>query len=73
MIGTNFLRSTGILDAYEEVVSQMLEDGWPTEQSIFEHAAYLLLKWQTENQDKITMQQADFKKNFLLNTGQPVP
>ena len=73
MIGTNFLRSTGILDAYEEVVSQMLEDGWPTEQSIFEHAAYLLLKWQTENTDKITMQQADFKKNFLLNTGQPVP
>ena len=49
MIGTNFLRSTGILDAYEEVVTQMIGDGWPTDVSIFEHAAYLLLKWQNEH------------------------
>ena len=56
MESTNFLRSTGLLDGYESIVSQMVEEGWPAEQSIFEHAAYLLLKWQTENQDQITIQ-----------------
>ena len=49
MIGTNFLRSTGLLDAYEHVVASMVEEGWPAEKSIFDHAAYLLLKWQGEN------------------------
>ena len=49
MESTNFLKSTGLLDGYESVVSTMVEEGWPAEQSIFEHAAYLLLKWQTEN------------------------
>ena len=73
MIGTNFLRSTGLLDAYEHVVSSMVEEGWPPEKSIFDHAAYLLLKWQGDNQDAITMQGAAFRKNFLMNTGAPVP
>ena len=44
----------------------MVEEGWPAEQSIFDHAAYLLLRWQTENQDQITIQQAMFRKNFLM-------
>ena len=42
---TNFLKGTGILDAYESVVSTMVEDGWPSDQSPFEHAAFLLLKY----------------------------
>ena len=73
MLNTNFLRSTGLLDGYESVVSQMVEDGWPSEKSVFEHAAYLLLKWQGENQDKITVQAAAFRQNFLLKSGEPVP
>ena len=49
MESTNFLRSTGLLDGYESVVTSMIEEGWPQDQSIFEHAAYLLLRWQSEN------------------------
>lgn len=45
MMTTNFLKATGILDAYETVVSTMVAEGWPADQSIFEHAAYLLLKY----------------------------
>jgi hypothetical protein len=45
MAATNYLRSTGILDAFESCVSQMVGEGWPPETSIFDHAAYLILKW----------------------------
>ena len=31
MESTNYLRSTGLLDAYEAVVSNMVEEGWPAE------------------------------------------
>ena len=54
-MGTNFLRSTGLLDGYESVIATMVSDGWPPETTIFDHAAYLLLKWQEENQDAITI------------------
>ena len=71
-LATNFLRSTGLLDAYEEVVASMISEGWPSETNIFDHAAYLLLKWQSENQDAITIQAATFRRQFLLG-GKPVP
>ena len=45
MESTNFLKSTGLLDGYESIVTTMVEEGWPSDQSIFEHAAYLLLRW----------------------------
>ena len=31
MMTTNFLKSTGVFDAYESVVSAMVEDGWPSD------------------------------------------
>lgn len=46
------MKSTGILDAYEHVISSMITDGWPSEKSIFEHAAYELLKWASEHKDE---------------------
>lgn len=61
-LATNFLRSTGLLDAYEWVVAEMISEGWPAETNIFDHAAYLLLKWQSENQDAITIQAATFRR-----------
>lgn len=61
-LATNFLRSTGLLDAYEWTVATMVSEGWPSETNVFDHAAYLLLKWQSENQDQITLQSAAFRK-----------
>jgi len=52
LAGTKFLRSTGLLDAYEHVVSTMIMNGWPSDKSIFEHAAYELLKWGAEHKDE---------------------
>ena len=42
---SNFLRATGILDAYEDCISSMIVDAWPADESIFDHAAYLILKY----------------------------
>lgn len=66
-LATNFLRSTGLLDAYESTVASMISEGWPAETNVFDHAAYLLLRWQSENQDAITLQTAAFKRQFLMN------
>lgn len=49
--GTKFLKGTGILDAYEHVINTMVSNGWPSDKSIFEHAAYEILKWSSENKD----------------------
>lgn len=66
MMTTNYLKSTGIFDAYEQVVSNMVEDGWPSDQSIFDHAAYLLLKWQSDHQDDIAISTATYKKSAVF-------
>ena len=50
--GTKFLKSTGIFDAYEHVINQMILSGWPSDKSVFEHAAYELLKWASEHKDE---------------------
>jgi hypothetical protein len=50
--GTKFLKTTGMLDAYEHVVNSMILNGWPSDKSIFDHAAYELLKWSAENKDQ---------------------
>ena len=44
----------------------MIEDGWPSETSIFDHAAYLLLKWQSENQDQLAIQGALSRQSKIL-------
>lgn len=49
--GTKFLKTTGILDAYEHVVGSMIVNGWPADKTIFEHAAYEVLKWAADNKD----------------------
>ena len=49
--GTKFLKTTGILDAYEHVISTLVVNGWPSDTSIFEHAAYEVLKWAADNKD----------------------
>ena len=49
--GTKFLKTTGILDAYEHTISSMIVNGWPSDKSIFDHAAYEILKWAAENKD----------------------
>ena len=63
---TNFLKATGILDAYENVVSSMVEDGWPSDQSPFDHAAYLVLKYQTDHADELAISTALYKKNSIF-------
>jgi predicted Fe-S protein YdhL (DUF1289 family) len=45
------LKSSGILEAYEDVVQHMIMNGWPAEKSIFEHAAHEILNWASENKD----------------------
>jgi hypothetical protein len=67
LLSTNYLRSTGLLDAYESTVETMISDGWPADTSIFDHAAYLILRWQVDNQDVITIQAAAYRKKALMN------
>jgi len=55
MMTTNYLKATGLLDAYEDVVSKMIEDGWPSDKSIFDHAAYLLLKYKVDHEEELLM------------------
>ena len=49
--GTKFLKTSGILDAYENCISSMILNGWPSDKSIFDHAAYEILKWAAEHKD----------------------
>ena len=42
---TQFLRGTGLLDAYEGVIEKLVTTGWPSDKTVFEHAAYELLRW----------------------------
>ncbi len=46
----NFLKATGILQGYEAVIGHMMEGGFPDNGKVFDHAAYLLLKWEHDNQ-----------------------
>ena len=55
------------MDAYEHVVATMVEDGWPSDQSPFDHAAYLVLKYQTEHSDELAISTALYKKNSIFS------
>lgn len=50
---TQFLKSTGVLDAYESVIDTMVSTGWPSNSTIYEHAAYELLRWHAVNREQI--------------------
>lgn len=52
MQGTKFLKSTGILDAYEHVINTLVTNGWPSDKTVFDYAAYELLKWASEHKDE---------------------
>lgn len=63
---TNYLKSTGLLDAYESVVQTMVEEGWPSDQTIFDHAAYLLIRYQTDHKDELAISGALYRKNSIF-------
>ena len=46
-----YLKGTGILDAYQHVMQKLTNEGWPQDKSLFDHAAYELLKWRSDNKD----------------------
>jgi hypothetical protein len=48
------LKATGILDAYQHVMDSLIQNGWPQEKSVFDHAAYELLKWHSEHKEDLT-------------------
>ena len=56
-LGFNYLRLTGMLDAYEHVIELMISEGWPANTSVHEHAAYLLLKWHSDHKEMLRMQE----------------
>ena len=49
--GTHRLKSSGILDAYETVLRELILNGWPGDKSIFDHAAYQVLKFENEHKE----------------------
>ena len=61
---TNFLKSTKILQAYEDTVSKIVVDGLPRDQSIFNHAANSILKWQSSHKDEIAISASNYKRQF---------
>ena len=49
---TQFLKATGLLDAFEHVIENMVTNGWPGDTTIYDHASYELLKWHAEHKDE---------------------
>ena len=56
------MRGTGLLDAYEAVIEKLVTTGWPSEKTIFDHAAYELLKWNSINGE-------NYAHNISVNPG----
>ena len=63
LAATQFLKATGVLDAYEAVIDSMVTHGWPADSTIYEHASYELLKWHAKNSDQL------HKQSKLINPG----
>ena len=51
LLATHFLKATGLLDAYESVIDSMITNGWPETSTIYDHAAYELLRWYALNRE----------------------
>ena len=52
MRGTQYLKSTGILDAYEKTLAQLYSKGWPKEQSLYNHVADEILRYGSRYQQE---------------------
>ena len=59
---TQFLRGTGLLDAYEDVISKLVTQGWPSDDNVFGHAAHELLRWHSQHKD-------EYANNMMVNPG----
>ena len=46
------LRSTGILDAYEKLLTNIYQNGWPGDKSIFNYAAEEILRYGSKHQQE---------------------
>lgn len=64
------MKSTGLLEAYESVIASMVNKGWPKDTSVYEHAAYELLRWNIENMDRLETKQKMANPGTL---SQPMP
>ena len=49
---TQFLKATGLLDGFEAVIETMVTNGWPGDTTIYDHAAYELLKWHSQHKEE---------------------
>jgi hypothetical protein len=49
---TQFLKATGLLDGYEAVIQELITNGWPSDKSIFDHAAYEILKFHADHKEE---------------------
>lgn len=63
---SNFLKATGLLEAYEHCLTSMINEGWPSDTTIFEHAAYLILEYQTDHKAELLSNFAVFKNRLKL-------
>lgn len=64
-----YLKTTGILDAYQHVMQTLSTKGWPQDKSLFDHAAYELLKWHSEHKDEVRPTDNTHAFDYLLSTG----
>lgn len=74
--GTKFLKTSGILDAYETCISSLILNGWPSDKSIFDHAAYEILKWAAENKDNtrgLVGRNLNKKQDMIMNSRDNIP
>ena len=49
---TQFLKSTGIIDAYEHVIEQLIMNGWPSDKPMYDHVSYEILKFHADHKDE---------------------
>lgn len=59
---TQFLKATGLLDGFEAVIETMVTNGWPGDTTIYDHAAYELLKWHSQHKE-------DYAGQKIVNPG----
>ena len=71
-VNTDMLKSTKLMQAYEETVSKIVVEGLPKDQSIFNHAANSILRWQNGNKDDIALSNSNYKVKNNYYMEQPM-
>lgn len=66
MRNSNFLHATGLLEGYENVIFRMINEGWPDGVNLYNHAAYLLLEYQTDNSERLSEKYSSFRNRVKL-------